>query len=108
VSQTTHKIDLDTRLRTAFARVGQADAATFIPESGPNVSCTVIVRRGVSLQGGDSQVVNDAVTIECYIDQLGRAPDDGEQFTIGAETFDVDQIIRKDENSVLCLVTAAS
>lgn len=104
MSQTTFKQSLDARLRTGFARVGMADAATFTPDGGSPVTCTVIVRRGVTLQGDTSQVVNDAVSIECYRDQIG-IPSSGDVFTIGAESFFVDRVDSKDENRVICIVS---
>lgn len=98
--------ELDALIVAGMTAAGLSDAATFTPDGGAPVACTVLVDRNVSLQGELSAVVNDAVTITVYRAEVD--PDDGDTFTIGAETFVVDSILSRDESRVVCVVTPES
>lgn len=96
---------MDARLRSVFKTTGWSDDAVF-RSSGVDVpNCTVLIDRGVQLFGDQSQVVNNQVTLTCYLSQTGKTPARGDKFTIGAEVFRVDSISEADESAAVCIVT---
>lgn len=97
---------LDASLMAAFSAAGLADAATFTQYGGGSpTSCSVYIDRGVSFQGFDGTVRNDAVTVTAFLDEIAEVPKRGALFVVGATTFKVDQVSNKDESRVVCLVT---
>lgn len=99
---------LDGRLRRTFRRSRRtplADSAIFKSQGVSIPDCIVEIDRGVTLIGDQSQVINDQITLTCYLDQTGKVPARGDTFTIGAEVFKVDSISEKDESAVVCIVT---
>lgn len=99
---------LDAALMAAFTSAGLADAATFTQYGGGSpTSCSVYVDRGVSFQGFDGTVRNDAVTITAFLDEIAEVPKRGALFAVGSESWKVDAVTAKDESRVVCLVTPA-
>jgi hypothetical protein len=97
---------LDAELMAAFTSAGLADAATFIQYgSGSPTSCSVYVDRGVTFQGFDGTVRNDAVTITAFLDEIAEVPKRGALFAVGAVTYKVDAVTAKDESRVVCVVS---
>lgn len=97
---------LDAELMAAFTAAGLADAAIYTQQgSGTPLSCTVYVDRGVVLNGGDTQVRTDAVTITAHRSEIGEAlPKRGAIFVVDSIDYKVDQVINADESRVVCLV----
>lgn len=99
--------DLDAEILGVLADTGFVDAATFRQKgSTEEVDCTVLVDRGVSLQGGNGAVVNDQIVITSYLADIDE-PKVGAEFDVGDETFRVERITAKDESRVVCVVRAA-
>lgn len=99
---------MDAALMEAFSAAGLADAAVFTQQGGGSpTACSVYVDRGVSYQGFDGTVRNDAVSLTAFLDEIGEVPKRGALFVVGATTFKVDQVSNKDESRVVCLVTTA-
>jgi hypothetical protein len=93
-------------LRDIFASALACDA-TFTPQGGSSVGCSVIVNRGVLLQpsGMDTQVFERGTTIEAMLSEIGAEPNRGDVFVIGAETFTVQSIDSNDGDTVVAVVT---
>lgn len=93
-------------LRDIFATALACDA-TFTPQGGSSVGCSVIVNRGVLLQpsGMDTQVFERGTTIEAMLSEIGAEPNRGDVFVIGAETFAVQSIDSNDGVTVTAIVT---
>lgn len=99
---------LDASLMAAFSAAGLADSAVFTQYGGGSqTSCSVYVDRGVSYQGFDGTVRNDAVSITLFLGEIGVVPLRGSLIVVGATTFKVDQVSNKDESRVVCLVTTS-
>lgn len=81
--------------------------AVYTPLAGAAVSCRVVLNRNVVLQpvSMETQVVEVGTTIEAIIIDLGKLPERGETFTIGAEIFTVQAISRNDGDEVELIVT---
>ena len=97
--------DLCTRGNVIFGVTGWSDDAVFKSGATSVPGCTVQIDRGVQLIGDQSQVINDQITLTCYLSQTGKAPVRGDTFTIGGEVFQVDSPLDKDESAVVCVVT---
>lgn len=98
---------LDGVIASSSLAIGLGDTAAFrAKDSGTDITCTVLVDRNVSLQGDQSQVINDAITITAYVADLGaNVPKYGDKFTVGTETFKVDSCSPKGESAFVCVVT---
>lgn len=96
---------LDAELMAAFTSAGLADAATYTQVGGSPLSCSVYVDRGVTFQGFDGTVRNDAVTITAFLDEIAEVPKRGALFAVGAVTYKVDAVTAKDESRVVCVVS---
>lgn len=96
---------LDADLMAAFSAAGLADAAVYTQVGGSPLSCTVYVDRGVTYQGFDGTVRNDAVSITAFLDEIASVPLRGALFVVGGTTYKVDSVTIKDESRVVCLVS---
>lgn len=97
---------LDAELMTAFTTAGLADAAIFTQSGGGSpTTCSVYVDRGVTFQGFDGTVRNDAVTITAFLDEIAEVPKRGALFVVGSDTYKVDAVTAKDESRAVCVVT---
>lgn len=97
---------LDAELMTAFTTAGLADAATFTQSGGGSpTTCSVYVDRGVTFQGFDGTVRNDAVTITAFLSDIADVPKRGALFVVGSDTYKVDAVTAKDESRAVCVVT---
>lgn len=99
---------LDASLMAAFSAAGLADAAVFTQQGGGSpTACSVYVDRGVSYNGFDGTVRNDAVSLTAFLDEIGEVPKRGALFAVGSESWKVDAVTAKDESRVVCLVMPA-
>lgn len=116
MSQAATEAELDDFVRSGMTAAGLSDEATYTHGTDDPVACVVFITRGVSLQGELSHVVNEAVTIEAHVRQIGDplfvagehitvTPAGGDTFTIGSETFVVDSILSKDGSRAICVVS---
>jgi hypothetical protein len=97
---------LDAAIMAEFSAAGLADSATFTQSGGGSpTTCSVYVDRGVTYQGFDGTVRNDAVTITAFLSDIADVPKRGALFAVGSDTFKVDAVTSMDESRVVCLVT---
>lgn len=97
---------LDAAIMAEFSAAGLADSATFTQSGGGSpTTCSVYVDRGVTFQGFDGTVRNDAVTITAFLSDIADVPKRGALFAVGSDTFKVDAVTSMDESRVVCLVT---
>lgn len=100
------KASFDGLACAAFVPAGIADPAVFRRKgTAIDIDCTVFVDENVQLQGDQSQVINDATTLICFVADIGsQAPVRGDTFTIGEQVFTVDSISDHDESRFVCIV----
>lgn len=93
-------------LRDIFASALGSDA-TFTPQGGSLIGCSVIINRNVLLQpaGMDTQVFGRGTTIEAMLSEIITEPNRGDVFVVGAETFTVQSIESNDGDTVTMIVT---
>ena len=97
---------LDAAIMAEFSAAGLADSATFTQSGGGSpTTCNVYVDRGVTYQGFDGTVRNDAVSITAFLDEIASVPLRGALFVVGGTTYKVDSVTIKDESRVVCLVS---
>lgn len=97
---------LDAAIMAEFSAAGLADSATFTQSGGGSpTTCSVYVDRGVTFQGFDGTVRNDAVTITAFLDEIAEVPKRGALFVVGSDTYKVDAVTAKDESRAVCVVT---
>jgi len=95
---------LDAELMAAFTAAGLADSAIYTPTVGAPHLVSVYIDRGVSYQGIDGQIRNDAVVITAMLDEIGDPPSRGAIFTVGSQLFKVESVQTMDESRVACVV----
>ena len=91
-------------IQAAFVAAGDTDAvtATYTPSSGPTKSCAIMIEKGNLEQpsGFVSAVSVQGITIEAALDDLGKEPDRGENFTVGSTVYTVLSVQENDGHTV--------
>lgn len=84
--------DFDTIAASALSEAYSlfGDAATFSPNVGPSIDCTVVVHQSGEWQGGGSMQVRSGQTLISYRrSEIDRKLKVGEKFIVGSTTYTV-------------------
>lgn len=101
MSQTSALRDLDADIAAALVDAGLADVATYTPPGGGSaVPCTVYVDRDVQVYGDDQMPVGAPRTLITIFRSDVDAPARLGTVTLTetAETFKLDEVLKKDES----------
>ena len=97
--------DMEEALPDLYEEIGED--AIFEPIEGDPIPCMVDIRRNTLYQpaGMETQVWELGTTIEVLLSVIGRAPKQGETFTIGSVVYKVKAILENDGMTAKMAVT---
>lgn len=106
MSQADRLASLDARFARAFKRSGIADTGTFRRKgSATDLPGTFLLDENVQVFGDQTGVPQLVTTVTAYFADIGQPePVNGDTFTVGTRSFDVDALSNKDASRVICIV----